>query len=491
MKIKHKLSALLSLLLLVSTTAVIVLALSWASENFKQNALNDIRSALELSSQQLKSELSVVNQSLDIYIHSREVQSGDPSIFLPYLQGEIKRQQPHFEKFIYGLPNGTFYNTAGGNPHLGMLRSFDDDNAKAPPYNIAQRDYWQATIAQNSAALPVTFVSQPMISYTTGKRQVVVASAIVAEGSVIGLLGVSLYWRDIEASLERLKANYFSRFDWPARLMLTDREGNYWYHWNPEKVVQKLADENGQSVLDNSGQPMSLISNIKDEHISELTEVYSGNLKSGVNVVRFRTQQDKPGLYFIYEIIPHSDYVLGLIVSRDELLGPLTQLQQKYAWLLGIIVICAWVAAIFIAHLISAPLERLTHAVNALSKGKMLPIASNHHLDEIRLLSQAFENIRHKFIERESDLATSESRFEYAMQGANDGLWDWNLANDEVFYSPRWITMLGYEPEGFGTSTSKFFQVIHRDDKKKVIHKADAYLSGKIDKFRMTLRLKT
>ena len=51
---------------------------------------------------------------------------------------------------------------------------------------------------------------------------------------------------------------------------------------------------------------------------------------------------------------------------------------------------------------------------------------------------------------RAAPLAESEERHALALQGANDGLWDWDVTRDRVFYSPRWKTMLGYREHEVG-----------------------------------------
>ena len=490
MKIKHNLGLLFALLLFVPVFTVILVALSWSSENIEKSALNNLKSAVQLSVQQLSTEFDLVNETLAIYANSDKIQSQDPALFLPYLRGELKRLRPRYEKFIFGLPDGSYYNTAGGNAYQGMRSSLDDSNPTAPLHSIIKRDYWQATIGDNTEAQALTFVSLPMISQTTGVRQIVVARSVISDSRVVGLLAASISWDVIESYVAQLSQDHFAEFNWPARLILTDRAGNYWHHWNPEKIVQRLVDENGQSVVDSTATTVSLISNIKDENIPELNQLYNNGLASGVQAQAFKTSRDASGYYFILQPIPHSSYVLGVIVSQDELLSPLSQLKKKYLWLLIFTLGVGGIAGLFLGNSLSAPIDKLILAAEALSDDKLVPISTDKGPEEVKALSLAFESIRQKLVKKESELATTASRFHYAMLGANDGLWDWNLETNEVFYSPRWVTMLGYDPETFKPNTTSFLQLLHPDDEKKIAQHTKDYLRGSEKSFRTSMRLK-
>jgi PAS domain S-box-containing protein len=61
-------------------------------------------------------------------------------------------------------------------------------------------------------------------------------------------------------------------------------------------------------------------------------------------------------------------------------------------------------------------------------------------------------------------LARSEERFALAVQGTSDGIWDWDLARNLVWYSDRHVELLGYPAEELAGDPGKYLELIHPDD---------------------------
>lgn len=92
--------------------------------------------------------------------------------------------------------------------------------------------------------------------------------------------------------------------------------------------------------------------------------------------------------------------------------------------------------------------------------------------------------------EAQRALRESEERYALSAAGANDGLWDWDLANNTIFLSPRWKEMLGYTPEDVGDGAEEWFSRIHPEDVQRVTAQLDAHLSGAVANFESEHRVR-
>jgi len=88
----------------------------------------------------------------------------------------------------------------------------------------------------------------------------------------------------------------------------------------------------------------------------------------------------------------------------------------------------------------------------------------------------------------EAILRESEERFALAIEGANEGIWDWNIEEDKLYISPRLQDMLGME--GRSVIKAKTLQnKIHKDDREKYLASIVRHLKGETDYFAIELRL--
>ena len=69
----------------------------------------------------------------------------------------------------------------------------------------------------------------------------------------------------------------------------------------------------------------------------------------------------------------------------------------------------------------------------------------------------------------EKRIRESEERWQFALEGSGDGVWDWDVLSQKVFYSKQWKEMLGYQDHEITDSIDEWEKRIHPDDKKNVI----------------------
>jgi len=81
----------------------------------------------------------------------------------------------------------------------------------------------------------------------------------------------------------------------------------------------------------------------------------------------------------------------------------------------------------------------------------------------------------------ENELKESELRWQFAIEGNSDGLWDWNLITNKVFFSEQWKKMLGFSANEISNNIEEWSKRVHPDDVKKVNEDVDNHLNGITD----------
>ena len=91
--------------------------------------------------------------------------------------------------------------------------------------------------------------------------------------------------------------------------------------------------------------------------------------------------------------------------------------------------------------------------------------------------------------EMNSELIKSEFRWKYALEGAGEGVWDWDLNNQSIFFGPRLSSMLGYEELELTNNFDNWEKLLHPEDYQPVLDALHDYLDGHAEKYEMEGRM--
>ncbi len=84
----------------------------------------------------------------------------------------------------------------------------------------------------------------------------------------------------------------------------------------------------------------------------------------------------------------------------------------------------------------------------------------------------------------------NEERWQFAIEGSGDGIWEWRPQEKKTFYSNRWLEMLGYKPEEFTDNDYEWSSRLHPDDIEFTFAEISQNLSGQTDSFNFEYRIK-
>ena len=112
-------------------------------------------------------------------------------------------------------------------------------------------------------------------------------------------------------------------------------------------------------------------------------------------------------------------------------------------------------------------------------------------ITETHLAQAALEQSEARLTQEIAQHHDNENRFQLALEGSGDGLWDWTIATNQVYFDPRWLAMLGYQVGDLAETFHTLTELIHPADRPQVLTLLQQHLQQEGYPYRFEYRLRT
>ncbi len=159
-------------------------------------------------------------------------------------------------------------------------------------------------------------------------------------------------------------------------------------------------------------------------------------------------------------------WVLVLQMPTSMIYGPIRGLAYKWFFIILPGVILAIIFSIFFAYKLSKPLSNLKNVVTSFGEGNMDLRVHVESSNEIGVLGNSFNLMADNLKKMTKDLQIAEERLRLATEGANLGVWHYNLITGELIFSDRCKSIFGI-PSNETVSYERFLESLHPDDREE------------------------
>ncbi|MFO1061253.1 MAG: PAS domain-containing protein [Dongiaceae bacterium] len=91
---------------------------------------------------------------------------------------------------------------------------------------------------------------------------------------------------------------------------------------------------------------------------------------------------------------------------------------------------------------------------------------------------------------RSEKLLHARERFDLAVSGANDGIWDWLIDHEEIYVSPVWLRILGFGVDEMQPTVPHWYALVHPDDRARVRQAVDDHVEGRSAALQIAYRIR-
>ena len=193
-----------------------------------------------------------------------------------------------------------------------------------------------------------------------------------------------------------------------------------------------------------------------------------------------------------------SDRYLALVLARpyQSIIEEETAIIQDNLWIGLIIILISTLLAYAFSRQIIDPLKQITAGIKSFQQNEIdIKLPDNTH-DEIGVLTTAFagmmqqvrssetslkelnSHLEQEIENRTAELHKSEQRWQFALDGAQQGVWDWDIKTNEVYFSKQWKAMLGFAEHELENNLDEWSKRVHPDDMPNVMEDVKNHFSG-------------
>jgi diguanylate cyclase (GGDEF)-like protein/PAS domain S-box-containing protein len=207
------------------------------------------------------------------------------------------------------------------------------------------------------------------------------------------------------------------------------------------------------------------------------------------------------GAVLVFQPVTFNHERIGTVFLETSMDEVYTQLRRYTGSICVVLLVSLGLALLTTTRMrrtITNPIGQLSSVARRISVDKDYSVrVLSQNNDEIGLLIDSFNEmlsqieLRARAREEARELLReSEERYALAARGANDGLWDWKLTTNELYFSPRWNQMLGYPDTHRLLGPEDWFSRIHPADYGRVMSGIAAHHQGRTPEFVSEYRMR-
>ncbi|MBL8013318.1 MAG: PAS domain S-box protein [Candidatus Omnitrophica bacterium] len=174
-------------------------------------------------------------------------------------------------------------------------------------------------------------------------------------------------------------------------------------------------------------------------------------------------------VYGAYQYLKDMNWCVVTEIDEKEVLAPLKDFEKSIVGLLLLMTGITFLFGSWALKQVVLPILDLRNVLRDFGRGNYNLRVHKGRNDEIGELTSSFNAMADTLQTTRKSLEESEERFQLAIEGTSEGIWDWNMSGDQIWFSSRFAHILGYGPDEFPHSVKYFMEQVHPEDQEDVL----------------------